>query len=291
MSIPGEVAPALVVPIRRSRVPRDWRILVGGGGVACFVLAAVLAPVVAPYGPEALATKYRFMGPSAAHLLGTDDLGRDILSRILFGLRPSIVSGLIAVALAAVLGVLIGIPAGYFGRWIDEATTRVLDLFVAWPAVFLALAIVLLFGGGEVQVIFAIGFGELPVFARLARSIALVSSASEHVLAARSLGASRWRIMSRHIFPFVIIPLVVQFAVAAPQAIVTEASLNFLGLGTQPPHPSLGAMVSEGQNFISYSAGGVVYPIVAIALLVTFLTMLADGLQNSLDPRRHQAET
>lgn len=267
---------------------RDWRLLIGGAVLVLFVLVALLAPLVATHAPDALHVSQRFEGPSGAHLLGTDALGRDLFSRIVYGLRPSLEAGLAAIALAAVVGTLVGLPAGYFGSWFDSVSTRVLDLLIAWPAVFLALALVLVLGSGEAQVVLAIGLAELPVFARLVRSIAVTNVKSEHVVAARTLGASHRRVMRVHILPYVFVPVVVQLAVAAPQALVAEAGLNYLGLGTQPPRPSLGAMVSEGQHYLSLSAGEVVFPILAIVILVIALTMIADGLQDSLDPHRRE---
>ena len=281
-----DVAP-VAIAVRRTRLRIDWRILTGATGLGLFVMAAVIAPLIAPYAPNVLNIGVRLQGPSATHLLGTDELGRDILSRLLYGLRPSLVASLAAISLAGIGGVLLGLPAGYFGSWFDELATRVFDLLIAWPAVFLAIAIVLLFGSGEWEIILAIGFAELPIFARLVRSIAIVNAGSEHVEAARASGASHRRIMRVHILPFVVVPLAVQFAIAAPQALVAEASLNYLGLGTRPPSPSLGAMVSEGQNYLAYSSGAVVFPVIVIVVLVVCLTLLADGLQDRLDPHRH----
>lgn len=272
----------------REKKHGDWRLIVGGSVVVVFVAAAILAPVLATHSPDAINVAHRFGGPSSTYFLGTDDLGRDIFSRIVYGLRPSLEAGLAAIALAAVFGVILGIPSGYFGSWFDEISTRVLDLLIAWPAIFLALALVLMFGSGESQVILAIGLAELPVFARLVRSIAVTNSKSEHVIAARAFGASPLRIMKVHILPYVTTPIAVQLAVAAPQALVAEASLNYLGLGTQPPHPSLGAMVSEGQNFLSLSSGEVVFPVAVIVVLVVALTLIADGLQDRLDPHRRR---
>ncbi|MDA8292094.1 MAG: ABC transporter permease [Actinomycetota bacterium] len=283
VSVRDATGPTVTVP--RWWRGLSWRALVGAGGVAAFLVAAVLAGAVSPYSPDALAIGSRLEGPSAAHLLGTDQLGRDVLTRILYGLRPSLESGFAAIMMAAVVGVALGLPSGYFGSLVDTVVTRVLDLLVAWPAVFLALAIVLLLGTGELQVIVAIGLAEVPVFSRLVRSIAMVAARSDHVVAARAAGASSLRIMLRHVLPFVVTPLVVQFAIAAPQALVAEASLNYLGLGTHPPAPSLGAMVSEGQSFLAYAAGPIVFPILVIVALVVSLTLLADGLQDRLDPR------
>jgi peptide/nickel transport system permease protein len=291
---PDPAGAAALLPATARGGPRrrrDWRITVGSIGVAIFIIAAIFAPLISPYSPDALHMTSRFAGPSAAFPLGTDQLGRDILSRLLYGLRPSLEASIVAIALAAVAGVLLGLPAGYFGTWLDAVITRVLDLLIAWPSVFLGIAIVLAFGAGEWEIIIAIALAQLPVFARLVRSIALVNANSDHVEAARAAGASNLRIMRLHVFPFAVLPLVVQFAVAAPQALMAEAGLNYLGLGTQPPSPSLGAMVSEGQQYIAQAWGPVVFPIVAITLLVICLTLIADGVQDWLDPYRRQVRS
>lgn len=277
--------PTAVVTARRRH---DWRLIAGGAGVAVFIVVAVFAPLIAPFPPDALHVVARLEGPSATYPLGTDQLGRDILSRLVYGLRPSLEASVIAIALAAVGGAVLGLPAGYLGSWLDEVVTRVLDLLIAWPSVFLGIAIVLAFGAGEWEIILAIGLAQLPVFARLLRSIALVNARSEHVEAARAAGASHLRIMRLHVLPYAVLPLIVQFAIAAPQALMAEAGLNYLGLGTQPPSPSLGAMVSEGQQYIAQSWGPVVFPVAAVSLLVVCLTLLADGLQDRLDPYRQQ---
>lgn len=273
----------------RRRLRSNARLVVGAVGLAAIVLAAVLAPLLSPYDPIQQHLQARFQGPSTTHLLGTDNLGRDLLSRLLFGLRPSLVSGLAAVGLAAVSGTAVGILAGYFGRWPDAVIGRILDLLIAWPAIFLALALVLVFGAGQRQVVLAIAVSELPVFARVVRAVALTTVRGQHVEAARSMGASGARIMRLHILPFAVSPLIVQVAISAPQAVVAQASLNYLGLGTQPPQPSLGLMLSDAQNTLSYSVYEAVFPVATIALLVLFLTLIADGLQDLLDPRRRQA--
>jgi len=280
----------LDVSSRRVRGGFNTRLLLGAVGLALIVLVALFAPLLAPYNPITQHIGARLHGPSGTYLLGTDNLGRDLLSRLLFGLRPSLVSGLAAVGLGAASGTVIGLLAGYFGGWLDAVISRVLDLLIAWPAIFLALGLVLLFSPGEKQVVLAIGLAELPVFARLVRAVALTSVRSEHVEAARSTGASSVRIMRLHILPFAIPPLVVQFAVAAPQALIAEASLNYLGLGTQPPSPSLGEILSDAQVTLSLSASGTIFTVILIAILVLCLTLLADGLQDLLDPR-HQAMT
>ncbi|RDJ21296.1 ABC transporter permease [Bosea caraganae] len=269
----------------RAKLP-DLRLLIGAIGVGIIVLLALVAPWIAPYDPNAQHLAARLRPPSAQYLLGTDHLGRDLLSRLLHGLRPSLVSGLAAVMFAGVLGTAIGVVAGYFRGVPDAIIGRVLDLLIAWPAIFIALALVLLLGPGPTGIVIAIGLSELPVFARVARAITLANTSLLHVEAAISIGASTPRIMIRHILPFAIPPLIVQFAIAAPQAVVAEASLSFLGLGTQPPDPSLGAMVSNALLYLSRSLYGALFPIAAIALLILCLTLFADGLQETLDPKR-----
>lgn len=275
-----------VTASRRRGIRPNRRFLVGGTGLAIIVVAAVFASVLAPFNPIEQHLSDRLQGPSGSYLLGTDNLGRDTLSRLLHGLRPSLVSGLAAVALAAVSGTLVGVVAGYFGGVIDAVVGRLVDLLIAWPAIFLALGLVLILGPGPLGVVLAIGLAEFPVFARVARAITLANISAEHVDAARSMGASGWRIMRRHIFPFAVSPLGVQFAIGAPLAVVAEASLSFLGVGTQPPNPSLGLILSDAQRYLSQSTYLAVFPVLTIALLVLCLTLIADGLQDMLDPRR-----
>ncbi len=284
IEIVDEPAPPVAAPRARA----DTRLLVGGIGLGAIVLAATIGPLIAPFDPIEQHLQSWLEAPSSTYVLGTDNLGRDLLSRLLYGLRPSLVSGLAAVGLAAVFGTLLGLLAGYFGRWPDAIISRILDLLIAWPEIFLALALVLLFSPGELNVILAIGLAELPVFARVVRAITLSSVRGEHVEAARSMGASGGRIMRRHILPFAVSPLVVQFAIAAPQAVVAEASLNYLGLGTQPPDASLGLILSDAQATLSLSPYGAIFSVATIALLVLCLTLIADGLQDMLDPRASQ---
>ncbi len=283
-------ADPVIVSSRRPWSLVNTKLLLGGVGLSLIVLVALFVPLLAPFDPTTQHLADRLQGPSSTYLLGTDNLGRDLLSRLLYGLRPSLVSGLAAVSLAAVAGTIVGLAAGYFRGWLDAVISRVLDLLIAWPAIFLALGLVLLFSPGERQVVLAIALAELPVFARLVRAVALTFVLSEHVEAARSTGASSMRVMRLHILPFAIPPLVVQFAVAAPQALIASASLNYLGLGTQPPNPSLGAILSDAQVTLSLTAGSTVFTVLLIAVLVLCLTLLADGLQDVLDPR-HRAVT
>jgi len=262
------------------------RLLVGGIGLIVAVLTAVIGPYFTPFNPITQHLTSRLQGPSTTYFFGTDSLGRDIFSRLIFGLRPSMTVGVAAILLAAIGGTFFGVLAGYFGRWLDAIVGRIVDLLWSWPAIFLALAIVLLLGPGPTQDIFAIGIAELPIFVRVARAVTLANVRSPHVEAARSLGASSWRIMWRHILPFAVPPLIVQFAISAPSAVLTEAALNYLGLGIQPPSASLGSMISEASEYLGSAPSGAIFPILAIAWIVLSLTLMADGLQDMLDPRR-----
>jgi peptide/nickel transport system permease protein len=267
---------------------RNKRLLLGGSILVVIIALAVFAPLIAPYSPIQQDMQARLQAPSWAHWLGTDHLGRDTLSRLLFGLRPSLISGVAAVMLATLFGSLIGVAAGYAGGVFDAVVGRIFDLLVAWPAIFIAIGMILIIGPGPVGVVLAIALSELPVFGRVARAVTLANLNMGHVEVARSMGASPARIMRRHILPFTVNPLILQFAISAPAAVVAEAGLSYLGLGSQPPNPSLGMLVSDAQLYLSRSAYGAVFPIIAIGLLVLSLTLIADGTQDILDPRRRR---
>lgn len=275
---------------RRGRARANRRFLLGSAGLTLIVLVAILAPLIAPFDPIEQHLDDRLLGPTSTYWFGTDNLGRDTFSRLVFGLRPSLIAGVAAVALGAISGTVLGVVAGYLGRVTDAVIGRLIDLLIAWPAIFIALALVVIMGPGPLGVVLAIGLGEMPVFARVARAITLANLGSEHVDAARSMGASGPRIMRRHIFPFAISSLVVQFAIGAPLAVIAEASLSFLGLGTQPPDPSLGQILSNAQLYLSESSSLTVFPVLTVAALVLSLTLLADGLQDMLDPKRQAME-
>jgi len=269
-------------------VSRNKRLLIGGTILTIIILLAVLASLIAPYSPIQQDMKARLQDPSWLHWLGTDHLGRDTLSRLLHGLRPSLVSGVAAVMLATLFGSLIGVVAGYAGGVLDAVVGRIFDLLVAWPAIFIAIGMILIIGPGPVGVVLAIALSELPVFGRVARAVTLANLGMAHVEVARSMGASPARIMRKHILPFTVNPLILQFAISAPAAVVAEAGLSYLGLGSQPPNPSLGMLVSDAQLYLSRSLYGAAFPIIAIGILVLSLTLIADGVQDVLDPRRRR---
>lgn len=265
------------------------RLSIGAALLASFAVAAVVGPRLAPYDPIELHLIHELEGPTSLFLLGTDEIGRDIFSRLLFGLLPALLAGVAAVIVAAIAGATIGVTSGFFGGNYEAITMRLMDLLLAWPTIFLALAIVLLVGPGSLNVILAIAIAETPVFARLVRSITITQLHGEHVTAARSMGASDRRLMTVHILPFATTPLIVQLAIATPQAVVAESSLSFLGLGAQPPAPSLGAMLSSAQDYLFNAPTYTIFPALTIALLVLSLTLIADGLQDRLDPLRRSA--
>lgn len=227
----------------------------------------------------------RLQAPSLAHPMGTDQFGRDILSRVMWGARPSLTVGAVAVGIGMGIGVLLGTLAGYVGGWLDEALMRVMDAVYGFPAVLSALLFAAALGPGEVTSVVAVGVASAPVFARLTRGNFLALREREFVLAARALGARDAAIVLRHILPNTLSPLVVQATITFPIAILAEAALSYLGLGTQPPYPSWGLMLKDAQNFLVLSPWYAVFPGTAIALAVLGFNLLGDGLRDLLDPR------
>jgi peptide/nickel transport system permease protein len=227
----------------------------------------------------------RFSGPTLAHPLGTDDFGRDILSRIMYGARVSLQVGIIAVGIAATTGTLLGLVAGYSGRVADEVIMRAMDILFAFPAILLAIAILAALGKGVTNAMIAIGVVYIPIFARIARGAVLSVRGEEFVDAARAIGASHRRILFRHIFPNCTAPLIVEVSLSLAFAILAEAALSFFGLGTQPPDPSWGRMLSEGRAYFRQSPWLGIFPGIAIMLAVMGFNFLGDGLRDALDPR------
>ena len=249
------------------------------------VLTAIFGRVFAPYDPNEMDFDARFSGPTISHPLGTDDFGRDILSRIMWGAQVSLQVSLIAVAIAATIGTALGLIAGYSGRIMDEIIMRIMDILFAFPAILLAIAILAALGRGVTNAMIAIGIVYIPIFARIARGEVLTLRNEEFVQAARSIGASRTRILIRHIFPNAIPPLIVESTLSLAFAILAEAALSFFGLGTQPPDPSWGRMLSEGRAYFQQSLWMSIFPGLAIMFTVMGFNFLGDGLRDSLDPR------
>lgn len=262
------------------------QLAVAGACILVFVaIAAVFAPSLSPEDPLEM-NPTRLLGPpSAAHWLGTDEFGRDILSRVIWGARISLYVGAIAVTIAVLVGVSLGLVAGYYGGLLDDAINRVLDVVFAFPTILLALGIVGMLGPSLTNTMIAIGIVYTPVYARLARGTTLSVKERDYVEAATVAGATTPRIIVRHIVPNIAAPLIVQTSLSLSLAILAEASLSFLGLGTQPPDPSWGTMVNTGQRLIELSPWPVVFPGLAIVLAVLGFNLLGDGLRDALDPR------
>jgi peptide/nickel transport system permease protein len=278
-----EVAPARAGPLRR--LAARPAAMVGLGVVLFFVAIALLAPWVAPY--EATATSWSLVrkAPSAAHWMGTDELGRDVLSRVIFGARASLEAGVLSVAIALSLGVPLGLLAGYVGGWTDSLISRFTDALLACPFLILAIALAAFLGPSLMNAMIAIGVAATPLFIRLTRGQVLAVKTEDFVEAARAVGNPHRRILLRHILPNVVSPLIVQATLTIATAIIAEASLSFLGLGQQPPAPSWGSMLNFAKNFISQAPWMAVWPGLAICTIVLAFNLLGDGLRDVLDPR------
>ena len=257
------------------------------GAVIALVLAATAAVslVYTPDDPLAISITGRLQGPTSQHPFGTDHFGRDVLSRVMAGAVTSIAVGVIAVGIGAGLGIVVGLLSGYVGGWTDEILMRLIDAVQGFPAILSALLFTAVFSPGMLVSMVAIGIAFVPAFARLTRGSVLELREREFVVAARALGAGDARLMLRHILPNSLPPLIVQATTSFPVAILAEAALAYLGLGTQPPHPSWGLMLKEAQNFMSLNPWFAVFPGGAIALTVLGLNFLGDGLRDLLDPK------
>ncbi len=268
-----------------KRLRRHRLGMFGATIVVILIFTAIFGPYLAPYDPNEIDFSVRFSGPTLAHPLGTDDFGRDTLSRIMHGARVSLQVGIIAVSIAATAGTLLGLVAGYAGRIIDEVIMRAMDILFAFPAILLAIAILAALGKGITNAMIAIGIVYIPIFARIARGAVLSVRGEEFVESARAIGARDTRILFRHIFPNSLAPLIVEVTLSLAFAILAEAALSFFGLGTQPPDPSWGRMLSEGRAYFRQSAWMGIFPGLAIMLTVMGFNFLGDGLRDSLDPR------
>lgn len=273
---------------RRSRLravfSKDRKAQFGLVVLVLFILGALLAPVLAPYDPNEM-TLNMMNGPSGDNMLGTDDLGRDLFSRILWGTQISLFVGVATVALALVFGVLLGMLAGYYGGWIDMVIMRYIDLQWAFPNFIIAVYLVAVFGTGLLNVIVAIALAFLDDFARVARSMVLTLKQEQYIDAAKVQGFSDFRIMMRHILPNAIAPIIVQATVSVSYAILGEASLSFLGLGVSSDTPTWGLILADGRSFISRAWWLGVFPGLAIMLVVLSINFIGDGLRDALDVR------
>lgn len=282
-----DLAPPRVRTTRRlwRRFARNRPALVGLLVAGVFVLAAALAPLVAPADPNRTVFAEALQPPSPAHWLGTDDLGRDQLSRVIYGLRASLQVGLIAVALAMAVAVPLGLLAGYYRRWLDPVVSRLTDTLLAFPFLVLAVGLSAILGPSLLNASIAIGISEIPRPLRVIRGETISLREEDYVEAAVANGASDLVILGRHILPNALSALIVQATVAIPLAIIDEAVLSFLGLGVQPPTPSLGVMLAGAQQFITQAPWMAVFPGLVIMLAALSFNLIGDGLRDALDPR------
>jgi peptide/nickel transport system permease protein len=264
---------------------RQPAVTVGVVVMLVFLLAAIFAPLLAPYQPLDQNIVDGLKPPSAAHLFGTDKLGRDIFSRILYGARISLFVGIAVVLMSGVVGTLLGVVAGYVGGWADEVLMRVTDIFFAFPSLILAMAIAGALGPSLQNALIAISAATWPVYARLLRGQVLALKEREFVLAARTVGVPEWQIIIRHLLPNMLAPLLVQGSFDMGSAITAVAGLSFIGFGAQPPTPEWGVMISEARTYMATAWWIGTFPALAIMLVVGSFNLLGDGLRDLLDPR------
>jgi peptide/nickel transport system permease protein len=266
--------------LRKNRIAMFGAVL-----LAALVISALIAPVVAPYDPLKTAIGDRLLAPSRAHLMGTDQFGRDTFSRVLYGGRTSLWLGIVAVSISVFIGGVLGLISGYYGSAVDVLISRFIDLMLAMPRILLALIIVFTLGVGIVNVMIAVGISGIPGYARIVRSSVLSAREQVYVEAALVVGVPNWRIMMRHISPNVIAPVLVVATLGLGEAILAAAGLSFLGLGARPPVIEWGYMISEGRDKLSVAWWLMTFPGIAIMLTVIAINLLGDGLRDALDPR------
>jgi peptide/nickel transport system permease protein len=279
------------VPAKRQqsrawkKMKRNRSALAGLIIVLFFAILAVTAPILPIADPIATSWGAIRKAPSAAHWLGTDDLGRDILSRMIYGAQASLMAGVVSVLIAVVIGVPFGLIAGYFGGWVDMVISRVTEALLAMPFLIMAIALAAFLGPSLTNAMIAIGLSAMPIFVRLTRGQVLAVKTEDYVEGARSIGLYHFDIMTRYILPNVFAPIIVQATLTVATAIIAEASLSFLGLGRQAPAPSWGSMLNTAKNFLSQAPWMTMWPGIAIFLVVIGFNLLGDGLRDALDPR------
>lgn len=267
------------------RLSRNTFAMIGLTILILIVGIAIFAPKIAPFDPNLQDYTSSMQSPSRNHLLGTDNFGRDILSRIMYGARISLRLGLFGTLIGASVGSLLGAVAGYFGGWVDMIIMRLLDVQMAFPGILLAVIVIAVMGVSDLNVIIAIGVFSFPTFARVIRGAFLVLREQDYVVAAKSVGASSMRILLRHLLPNSLSPILVLSTIRLGTAILTAASLGFLGLGVRPPSPEWGTMLSEGRNYMQLAPHIAIFPGLAILVTVVALNLVGDGLRDALDPR------
>ncbi|MFW6381714.1 MAG: nickel transporter permease [Bacillota bacterium] len=268
-----------------KRLRRNRMAMFGVGILVFFTLLAIIAPYVAPYSATDQNFMKSFQPPSWEHPFGTDEFGRDVFSRVLYGTRISLQIGFISVFISMIIGVTLGLIAGYYGGWLDMVIMRIMDLMLSFPYILMALVIMAILGPGLFNVMIAIGIVYIPQYARIVRGSVLSIKKQEYIMTAHSLGASDFRIILKHVLINSLAPIIIQATLSIGRAIINAAGLSFLGLGAQPPTPEWGAMLSNGQNFLRDASWIATFPGIAIALLVFGFNLLGDGLRDALDPK------
>ncbi|THG30645.1 ABC transporter permease [Naasia lichenicola] len=285
MTAQAPLVAATAVSHRPAKRRTSTRLLISGAIVlGVLVLIAIAAPLIAPHDPESVVVDEVLGAPSLAHPFGSDALGRDVLSRVIYGLRTSLAVSISAVLASMIIAVPLGLLAGYFGRWVDTAISRVLDMILVLPAMLLAITFIAILGPGSVVAAIAIAVIYLPILARVMRTSALIVTRNDYVAGARARGSSHFRVLIGHIAPNALGPVIVQASVLAAFALQLEAGLSFLGLGTQPPTPSLGGMLSDGRDVLLQAPWVEIFPGLAIVVAVLCFTLLGEGLRRSFDP-------
>ncbi|MCA6103434.1 ABC transporter permease [Bradyrhizobium australafricanum] len=286
------LAPLAAAETLESPARRAWRRLIRRKGavlgltvIALFILLAVFAPLIVPYDPVAASWSLVRKAPSAQHWFGTDELGRDVFARVVFGARASLLAGVISVGIALAVGVPLGLVAGYRGGFIDALISRITDAMLACPFLILAIALAAFLGPSLSNAMIAIGVSATPIFIRLTRGQVMSVKVEDYVEAARAMGNPRWRIALVHILPNILPALLVQATLSIAAAIIAEAALSFLGLGQQPPAPSWGSMLNAAQRFLTSAPWMAVWPGLAIFLVVLSFNLVGDGLRDALDPK------
>lgn len=289
-SAAGVIGPGTTSPLHRvanalRKLSQNRMASIGLIVLVLAIIIAVVAPWIVPYPPKKIAVIDALQGPSRQHWMGTDNLGRDLLSRVLYGIRMSMLVAVVSISVAALIGVTLGLISGFYGRRLDDLIMRLMDILYAFPDLLLALALIATFGTGFSSLVVAIAIGRIPGFARITRASVLSIRENEYVEAARTIGAGNIRIVLRHILPNGLAPIIVMTSVSLALAILVEASLSFLGLGIQPPTPSLGGLLKDSLGFMETAPWLSIFPGIVIALIIFSLNLLGDGLRDLLDPK------
>ena len=291
MSVSAQAVTAAKTPLRGNRawkkMKRNRSAIAGLIIIAFFTLLAIAAPLLPLADPLATSWGAIRKAPSAAHWLGTDDIGRDNLSRMIWGAQASLMAGVISVAIAVLLGVPFGLVSGYFGGWVDQVISRITEAFLAMPFLIMAIALAAFLGPSLTNAMIAIGLSAMPIFVRLTRSQVLSVKTEDYIEGARSIGLGHGDIMLRYILPNIVPPIIVQATLTVATAIIAEASLSFLGLGQQAPAPSWGSMLNVAKNFLTQAPWMAMWPGAAIFCVVIGFNLLGDGLRDALDPREN----